>query len=542
MTPPPSTGNHKSDETRAAPPGGAEAPGVPRAGRAASRRMSGSGLRTVLGSSLLRRYFPTVATMVHAAMDAVTIFIACALAYASWEQIQPLARAVPFSDYVPLFAVITVVLLPLFYWFKMYRQQKTILNIAEFQGAFKACVLGVMIVGLLRFMLEESILYAESGGGESGIYQLLAALHNRVAIVPANTWSRYVVLLSFVFILVLISLERWICFKALQHLHLKGIGTTNILIIGGGRLGRMVQRRLFLSPRLGYNLAGFLDDDPALVGTSIDSAQVIASTDDLKRVVAESKVGLVLVASSEIPDARRAWIAETCRDLSVDIAFVPRLLVSESLPLLRASPHDAIPLLTFGIRRPGPIYLIGKRIFDLVVAGLAILLLLPLLLLLPILIRLESPGPAVFRQERVGKDGRLFPMFKFRSMRVDGPKYARSPQSAADPRLTRLGRLLRRTSLDELPQLFCVLKGDMSIVGPRPEMPFIVDSYDAHVRQRLLAKPGITGLWQISWARDAEIHENLDYDLYYVEHPSLTMDAVIVVLTVFSVVRGIGAH
>ena len=165
----------------------------------------------------------------------------------------------------------------------------------------------------------------------------------------------------------------------------------------------------------------------------------------------------------------------------------------------------------------------------------------PFFLCVAALIKLDSEGPALFRQKRIGKDGEPFDIWKFRSMRVDAHPYARSPAGDHDPRLTRIGRLLRRFSIDELPQLVNVLKGEMSLVGPRPEMPYIVENYGPLERQRLCARPGITGLWQISPARAMPIHENLNYDFTYIENQSITLDCIILLRTITAVIRGIGA-
>src|SRR6202034_3343167 len=156
----------------------------------------------------------------------------------------------------------------------------------------------------------------------------------------------------------------------------------------------------------------------------------------------------------------------------------------------------------------------------------------PLWLALALLIRMESPGPVFFRPLRVGKSGKLFTLFKFESMYVDAPKYEVSPTESADPRITRMGRFLRRTSLDELPQLINVVKGDMSLVGPRPEMPFIAEHYNAVHRQRLRVIPGITGIWQLSADRAFQIHENIQYDLYYIRYRSFFMDFAILLHTI----------
>jgi lipopolysaccharide/colanic/teichoic acid biosynthesis glycosyltransferase len=182
-----------------------------------------------------------------------------------------------------------------------------------------------------------------------------------------------------------------------------------------------------------------------------------------------------------------------------------------------------------------------KRTLDLVIATAILILVLPVCLIVALVIRIDSTGPALIRQRRIGRNGVPFEMWKFRSMHSGVARYARSPVSDTDPRLTSFGRRLRRLSLDELPQLLNVLKGDMSLVGPRPEMPFIVEKYSAYERLRLLATPGITGLWQISPARAMSIHENLDFDFFYIANRNIFLDLAILLRTLTAVVRGIGA-
>ena len=184
---------------------------------------------------------------------------------------------------------------------------------------------------------------------------------------------------------------------------------------------------------------------------------------------------------------------------------------------------------------------IVKRGCDVLGSLFLLALLLPLFLFVAILIKLDSPGPVFFRHDRIGKDGKRFMLWKFRSMRTNVPEYEESPRSAVDGRLTRIGRLIRRLSVDELPQLINVLKGDMSLVGPRPEMPFIVARYHPVECERLIARPGITGLWQISPARAFPIHENLHYDLHYIRNQNFFLDCAIVLRTIAAVIHGVGA-
>lgn len=179
-----------------------------------------------------------------------------------------------------------------------------------------------------------------------------------------------------------------------------------------------------------------------------------------------------------------------------------------------------------------------KRMTDVVLSLALLILLAPLMLLIALLIWLDSPGPVLFVQERVGRNGQMFSILKFRSMHVFAPAYQPSPIHPRDPRITRVGRLLRRAGLDELPQLLNVLFGHMSLVGPRPEMPFLVERYREQHGPRLQVAPGITGLWQLSADRLLPIHENTHYDLYYIRNRTLCMDWAILVHTLFFAIRG----
>jgi undecaprenyl phosphate N,N'-diacetylbacillosamine 1-phosphate transferase len=174
-----------------------------------------------------------------------------------------------------------------------------------------------------------------------------------------------------------------------------------------------------------------------------------------------------------------------------------------------------------------------KPVLDITLGLLMLLVLSPILGLIAIAIKLDSPGPVIFKQPRIGKGGQEFQIFKFRTMYKDVPKQGRSPESLDDPRITRVGRFLRRTSLDELPQLFNIITGEMSLVGPRPEQKLIVERYyTPYEMQRFLVKPGITGPWQLSGDRTRPIHENLHYDFEYIQYASLWKDLYLILATV----------
>lgn len=180
-----------------------------------------------------------------------------------------------------------------------------------------------------------------------------------------------------------------------------------------------------------------------------------------------------------------------------------------------------------------------KRLFDIVFSLAVIVLLLPIFLTIAFLVRKTSYGPAIFSQKRVGRDGKIFTMYKFRSMWKNVNHYDFSPVKDLDHRITPFGIFLRNTCLDELPQFFNVLKGDMSVVGPRPEMEFIVEKYNSVERKRLSVKPGITGLWQVMANRKKLIHENIDWDLRYIEKMSFILDLEIIVRTIWLSLKGV---
>lgn len=203
---------------------------------------------------------------------------------------------------------------------------------------------------------------------------------------------------------------------------------------------------------------------------------------------------------------------------------------------------DDLPLVRLG--RPGVhvLYKPTKRCLDVALGTLALLLSLPILAACAVRIRFDSPGPIIFAQQRTGEFGKPFTMYKLRTMRDGVDPYELAPRDDRDPRLSRFGAWLRRSSIDELPQLINVLRGQMSLVGPRPEMPFIVKQYDGWQRRRLSVLPGMTGLWQILGRKDLPMQENLQYDFYYIRNRSLLFDLSIIVRTIGVLLTRKGAY
>jgi exopolysaccharide biosynthesis polyprenyl glycosylphosphotransferase len=359
----------------------------------------------------------------------------------------------------------------------------------------------------------------------------------------AKEWDfgRAVVLLTGAYALALQGASRAAFFRLERSLRGSGRFDVRALILGAGTTGIRLLQKLQDHPEIGYRVVGILDDDPALASGKVGGCPVLGRLDALRAVVAEHAVQEVFVAAPGMGHTRMLSGVLECEDLDVTFRVVTNLFEV----LTAGAPVDLVddlPLVQLGGRRPSPLYAPAKRALD--VAGALLLgsLVAPFAAWWALRIRLDSPGPVLFAQERVGLGGRRFRLRKLRTLHADAAPYAVAPRSGEDPRITRYGRWLRRTSIDELPQLWNVLRGDMSLVGPRPEMPFIVETYDEWQRRRLSVKPGITGLWQILGRKDLPMHDNLQYDFYYIRNRSLAMDLSLLVRTVAVVLSRRGAY
>jgi exopolysaccharide biosynthesis polyprenyl glycosylphosphotransferase len=366
-----------------------------------------------------------------------------------------------------------------------------------------------------------------------------------VSFLTSFLFSRWLLVIALGVVPIFLFLQKYFVYSLVQHLHAKGYGIERVLIYGSGSTGRRVYSVLRRSPKLGLEPVAFVDDNPAKVGCAIfelgyetrRSASVMRGP--LTRgMVSEAAADLVVIAIPSLQHEKFHDAVTEAMAANARVSFVPSHFI-HSDPLLDFQDLDGVLLASFSRDPRRFIYEWAKRIFDFVGASVLLTLGSPLFLLLTVLIKLDSKGPALFRQERVGLNGRRFQMFKFRTMYQEAPVYAYSPKASDDDRITPLGRFLRRTSLDELPQLMNVFLGNMSLVGPRPEMPFIVENYNEHHSQRLQVKPGITGLWQLSGDRNYLIHENIEYDLYYIKNRNFFMDIAILLHTCIFAMRGI---
>ena len=394
--------------------------------------------------------------------------------------------------------------------FGIYRSSRVTTLVEEFQTLFRGAALGLLVVASISFFFRE--LY----------------------------FGRFVVLACVGFNLALQGVSRIAFHRIEDRLRRSGDHDTPVLIAGTGISAIRLLQKLQDHPEIGYQVVGFVDESDDPEPKDVANRPVLGHIDDIREVAISQGVKEVFIAMPSLSHTRMLSIVLDCEDLGMTFRVVTNLfeVLTAGTPIDLV---DDLPLVQLGRQRVHPLHEPVKRIVDVAGAVVGLILFGPLMLWCARKIVRESTGPALFRQGRVGRDGKTFEIYKFRTMYENAEHYEVAPHDGSDPRITPFGRWLRGTSIDELPQLYNVLKGEMSLVGPRPEMPFIVETYDEWQRRRLSVKPGITGLWQILGRKDLPMHENLQYDFYYIRNRSLSQDLSIMVRTVGAVLFRRGA-
>ncbi|TMD83678.1 MAG: undecaprenyl-phosphate glucose phosphotransferase [Chloroflexi bacterium] len=374
-------------------------------------------------------------------------------------------------------------------------------------------------------------LFALGGGTVLAAMLMLAGMSLYRGFEYARLTLVYTAVISFI----LMTIERYLLRQYETRLRRRGIGTERVLMVGTGTGSELLIQRMAMFPQYGYSVGGVLDDRLE-VGGRFAGAPVVGRIEDLRRIIPQMGIDQVFVAVPGATNDEILHLIKTCDDLQAEFKLVPDLLEVMST---RAAVDaiDGLPLI--GIRRSrlrGPAAVL-KRATDILVSAVALVIASPFMLAIAILIKLTSPrGPVLFRQPRVGLHDKRFTVYKFRSMIPDaeaqtGPVVA----TPDDDRATPVGRVLRRLSLDELPQLFNILKGDMSLVGPRPMPVFLVERFTEEIPrylERHQVRPGLTGWAQVNDLRGGEAFgDRAMYDIYYVENWSLALDLKILILT-----------
>jgi exopolysaccharide biosynthesis polyprenyl glycosylphosphotransferase len=416
------------------------------------------------------------------------------------------------------------------------------------QALFVAlCVLGYQLRGIYSLPRGSSLI-REAGAiiGSTAIAAMLVFALASMVRYPAS--SRLTFIYAWILAVALGIVGRATIRVIRAQLHRAGLGVERVIVVGNNRHARMVMQMLAQQAYLGYRVLGFVDDT---VRNDFGRFRALGPTQNLPTLISQLDADRVIVALPAAQHGDIMWVLDHCRQDGVSYSLVPDLFELR-LSHVNLETVSGIPLLAFDETNIAGWNLFVKRALDVAVSAALLVLLAPLFAAVAIAIKLESRGPVLFRQVRLGRGGLPFTCFKFRSMHeraeeeigqlvelneADGPIF----KIRADPRLTRVGQQLRRMSIDELPQLLNVLRGEMSLVGPRPPIPAEVERYEEWHRRRLEVVPGITGLWQVSGRSQLSFDEMVMLDVYYIENWSLGLDLQILARTGPAVVAGSGA-
>jgi exopolysaccharide biosynthesis polyprenyl glycosylphosphotransferase len=463
-----------------------------------------------------------------AIIDVVLINVAMAIAYwirydLQWFAAVDEAYSVPYSAFVPVSIALTLLLLGIYKLGGVYNPPRGASWFDEVYRLLTGTATGIILIVFVIVLLFRPLFY-----------------------------SRLIFFYAGLLIVVLLSAVRLGKRMLRSYLRRRGLGVDRLLIVGAGEVGRTVMRNIVAHPSLGYHVVGFVDDDPEKGSTKIGRFEALGNTANIPRLVKELAIDEVIVTLPWMYHRKIVSIIAQCERERVRVRIVPDIF-QMTLSHLDVEDLGGVPMI--GVREIsfGSGARLFKRVMDVAISLVGLIVLFPLFVIIAIVIRIDSPGPVLFRQVRVGKNEQLFPCIKFRSMRegaeeekerlldwneADGPLF----KIRNDPRVTPVGHFLRRASLDELPQLLNVLMGHMSLIGPRPAPPSEVQGYQTWHKRRLEVAPGMTGLWQVSGRSELTFDEMVLLDLYYIENWSPFLDVQILLRTLPKVILGEGAY
>ncbi len=458
-------------------------------------------------------------------LDLCIVSLSFVIAYVirSWlSGILPIVPLMPLSEYYPLLLFILPIWMGLLHLNKAYISQRGKTYTPLIWIVVKTNLEGVCVLSFLLFVLK---------------------LH---------MFNRSLVFAFMVLCTLLLTLEKIVLFKCLQYARKQGKNLKQVLIIGTDLKVQEIVKRINQHPETGFVISGFLTETPKEVGRKVYGYTVLGTCEDLYRVLHEEIIDEVVFAMPIFALHKIKPSLEVCEQMGINCRIVIDTYNYTSKFKMFIDGILDIPLISFSYRERKFYSLWVKRLIDILVSSVLLVMLSPVFLIISYIIRKESPGTAIFRQVRSGLNGRKFVVYKFRTM-IDGAEALRSQlqelnevsgpifKMKHDPRITKVGKYLRKTSLDELPQLYNVLKGDMSLVGPRP-LPLIESSQiTGQERRRLSMKPGITGMWQCNGRSHSQYEDLIHMDLEYVDNWSLFLDLKLLIKTIPVVIKCIGA-
>lgn len=430
-------------------------------------------------------------------------------------------------------------------------------DISQFFFLEVGVIFGVVLIFVLRGMYSLRL----SGNLFTQLWRIMTSLTLGLSVLVAYYFvfqppksSRLLVPFVWLCAIVVLCLGRMALAALIGLLHRLGLGETRLLVVGSGRLAKMMMQHIAASPHLGYAIVGFLHDLPNPHEASGDFGRftMLGTVDDLAVVIRSMRVDEVIIVLPSALHQQTIRSVRLCERLGASFKLVPELY-ELNLSRIDMEAIEGIPLLGIKQKTLNRVQRLMMRATDLVCACAILLLGSPFWLCFALLVKLTSPGGIILRQTRVGQRGRPFACYKFRSMYKNAEEVLTSllAQNEAqgplfkmkdDPRVTPIGKFLRRTSLDEIPQLFNVIKGDMSLVGPRPPLPREVAQYEEWQKERLEMKPGLTGLWQVRGRSDLSFDEGVLMDLYYIQNWSLRLYFHILLRTIPAVLFSRGAY
>jgi Undecaprenyl-phosphate glucose phosphotransferase len=442
-------------------------------------------------------------TSIKVATDVVMLALAFCLAYGTRFYVFHHEPIPPLSDTLVSFALVLVVFPFAFHQARLYATNRSRTHLQEVFEILRASITATLIIVAVTYFVRER-------------------------------YSRLTLAIFVMYAFVLVSGTRLVFRQVLNEIRKRGYNLKSILLIGVGELGQHVIDTIEIHRELGFRIVGALSRDSQEAGSTVKGIPIVGEVGDVDRILNRQRVDQVMIALPIEDQPLVKELMERLAQRTVDVKLVPDLYQYITL-CGGLEEFGGLPIISL---QAGPLdgwNLIAKRLFDIALSLSTIAITAPVMLLLAVLIKASSRGPVLFKQERMGIDGKTFQMLKFRTMYTGAEQAGVKMATRDDPRRTPLGLLLRRASLDELPQLFNVLVGDMSLVGPRPERPVFIEEFKRQVPRyhlRHKVKSGMTGWAQINGLRgQTSIQKRIEFDLYYIENWSLMLDLKILVRT-----------
>lgn len=448
----------------------------------------------------------------HLIMDALIVIVSYAIAwilhFRVFNHFGPETGILPMEHYMQALIFIVPAYILLYYYCRVYTPQRTSGYGREIYNIICANTIGLVAFIVLLYIIQQP------------------------------DYSRKMICIFYALNITLTSLSRLIVRKVLRTYRAKGYNLKHILLVGYSRAAEEYVDRILGNPEWGYVVHGILDDSvPG--GTLYHGVKVLGRIDNIHEILPANELDEIAITLSLKDYDRLEEIVSICEKYGVHTKFIP-----DYNSMIPSKPYteDLMGLPVINIRYvplSNTLNMMAKRLVDIVGSLVGIIITSPIMLIAAIAVKASSPGPVIFKQERVGLHSKTFYMYKFRSMEQQKPSEEKKAWTVKDdPRVTKVGRILRKTSLDELPQLFNILKGDMSLVGPRPERPLFVEKFKEEIPRYMVkhqVRPGLTGWAQVNGYRgDTSIRKRVEYDLYYIENWTLGFDIKIIFLTFFT--------